>query len=314
MKLTKITMGFAALILAVAVAGSVIVARDLRAQDPTPTLTAQQAVNTAIALNPTAPSEPEPVASAQYCDARSQGIAVQGLGAVSVPADVAVISLGVEVREETVGAARAGAADAMTAVIEAVKEQGVTDDDITTTEFSIWPETTWIEEDIVRGGELIGKGGRSVIIGYGVSNRVNIEIDMSDSGDGSDVDTDMLSAVIDTAATAGGDSSRVDSIYFKPNDTSIALDEARELAVADALHRANLYADALGVQVGALLNLSETSSASPYSPLLADARVGFARVESASSTPINAGESTVEARINAEFAIVNPGCSYVTGR
>ena len=247
-------------------------------------------------------------AEPMYCDVQSDGITVQGSGTVTIPANIGVVELGVDVTAETVIDARSQAAEAMTNVIAAVKEEGIEDEDITTTQLNIWPETTWVEEEIKLEAGGTGRRGRSVVIGYRVSNRVRIEIDLTSlSSDDDDDDRDVMGSVIDAAASAGGDHARVDSIYFRADETAENTDEARQLAVADALHRAGLYADAFGVGVGPLLGASESVVSTPVFREFAVAERALASADSA-STPVSVGNVEINASITAKFGIVQPGC------
>ena len=305
-----------ALVAVIAVVGSTVSLLSLSAQDPAtatpmPLSSAIATVNAELADDVT------------YCDYRSDGITVQGSGVVTLPANIGVVELGVDVTAETVVEARSTAASSMQLVIDAVKEQGVTDDQITTTRLIIRPETTWVEEDVQVGEGLTGRRSRQVITGYRVSNRVRIEIDVdeaseegtdedtsgnvSETTEGEDEDADILSAVIDAAATAGGDNVRIDSISFRADQTVETVDEARNLAVQDALHRAGLYADAFGVEVGVLLSASEVVASTPVFDNLQFARAESAAFDGA-STPISAGDVEVRASITAKFAIAQPGC------
>ena len=319
MLITRKYIGIAIVAL-LAVVGSTVSVLTLSAQDPpVPT---QEPLATVVARLAAAED-----AKVTYCDPRTDGITVQGSGVVTLPANIGVVELGVDVTADTVSEARSTAASSMQAIIDAVKEHGVENDDITTTRINIWPETTWVEEEIELGEGLIGSKGRQVITGYRVSNRVRIEIDVtetadddadaddSSNGDGDDSDTsedddsDILGTVIDAAATAGGDHVRIDSISFRADQTSESVDEARKLAVTDALHRANLYAEAFGVEVGTLLSASESVASRPVFDDFALAKVV---VESAASdgpsTPVSAGDVEIRASITAKFAIDQPGC------
>ena len=230
------------------------------------------------------------------CNWLTESITVNGVGSVTVPADVGVVVLGVEVTANPLTKARSDAAASMTKMLAAVKAKGIADKDITTTEFNIWPETTWIEEPIDLGGGRVVRGGRSVIIGYRVSNQVSVKVK----------NLDMLAGVIDDAIAAGGDDARVSSVYFTAEDTSMALDNARKLAVADAKHRANLYSTEFSVDLGTLISMSEDVGVEPYG-----GPVAFARAESLAagpSTPLSSGEIEVEVNITAKFAITEPGC------
>ena len=308
-----------AVVALLAVVGSSISVLTLSAQDP-PTATPEPLSSIVATV------DAEKDAEVTYCDWRSDGITVQGAGIVAVPANIGVVSLGVEVTAETVSAARSEAATAMADVIDAVKEQGVEDDDITTTRFNIRPRTTWVEEEVDLGEGRTARQNREMLIGYRVTNRVRIEIDMTQMPEASDTsnqnggspddketdaeDADILSKVIDAAADAGGDDVRIDSISFRADQTSESVDQARKLAVQDALHRAGLYAEAFGVEVGTLLSASENVGSRPVFVQEAAA----ARVVSESlafdspSTPVGVGDIEIRADITAKFAIVQTGC------
>ena len=315
MLITRKYIGIAIVAL-LAVVGSALSVLTLSAQDPpVPT---QEPLATVVARLAAAED-----AKVTYCDPRTDGITVQGSGVVTLPANIGVVELGVDVIAETVSEARSTAASSMQAIIDAVNELGVEDDDITTTRINIWPETTWVEEEIDLGEGITGHKNRQIITGYRVSNRVRIEIDVTEASDDAtdadangdesddmeDEDRDILSAVIDAAATAGGDHVRIDSISFRADQTSESVDEARKLAVTDALHRANLYAEAFGVEVGTLLSASESVASRPVFDDFALAKVV---VESAASdgpsTPVSAGDVEIRASITAKFAIAQPGC------
>lgn len=291
MLITRKHIGIAIVAL-LAIAGSTVSVLTLSAQEP-------GSLATVVATHDAA------IGNVKYCDPRTDGITVQGAGVVTIPANIGVVELGVDVIADPLIDARSTAAHAMQNIIDAVKEQGVTDDQITTTRLNIRPERTWVEEEFTLDDGSTGRRSRDVIIGYRVSNRVRIEIDVADTSQ--DDDTDILSAVIDAAATAGGDNVRIDSIYFTADQTAESLDEARKLAVQDALHRANLYAESFGVEVGILISATETLTSTP---VYGDAAV--VRLESASfdgpSTPISAGDVEIRASINAKFAIAQPGC------
>ena len=65
-----------------------------------------------------------------------------------------------------VAEARGEAAAAMDAIFAAVKAHGLTDDDIQTTSFNIWPQYDWVESE--EDGQRVG---RQVLVGYEVTIR-----------------------------------------------------------------------------------------------------------------------------------------------
>lgn len=289
-----------AVVLAGVVAGSIFSVYNLSAQDP-PTETPVP-LATVVVQHATAITEE----SVTYCDPRTDGISVQGVGLVTLPATIGVVVMGVDVTADTVSEARSTAATTMTAVIDAVTDKGIADDEITTTQLNIWPETSWVEEQIDLGDGQTGRRNKQVVTGYRVTNRVRIEVDLTQT-ESEDDSGDFFGEVIDAAAEAGGDKVRVDSISFTADQSQETVDEARMLAAEDALHRAELYAEAFGVEVGTLLSASESLGAVPVFAPVAEARLATSFADSA-TTPINAGDVEIRANINAKFAIVQPNC------
>ncbi len=217
------------------------------------------------------------------------GIWVTGTGSKEVPSDVAKVFLGVESKEETVKEARQKAAEAMTTVLDAIKDLGVDEDDIVTTSFNIWPQTVWIEVN-----DSLGRHSEPRITGYTVSNTVEVTVR----------DIDLVDEVIDSAADGGGDLIRVNSVSFTVADPGAHGAETRQLAAADARAKAQLYADAMGVTLGPLMFLTEIGSSAPlpqartFAADAAFAEGGFA------PTPIQSGDVGLSTTIQAAFAIV----------
>ena len=133
MLITRKHIGIA-IVAVLAVVGSTVSVLTLSAQEP-------GSLATVVAIHDAA------IGNVKYCDPRTDGITVQGSGVVTIPANIGVVELGVDVIADPLVDARSTAAHAMQNVIDAVKEQGVTDDQITTTRLNIRPERTWIEEE-----------------------------------------------------------------------------------------------------------------------------------------------------------------------
>jgi uncharacterized protein YggE len=216
------------------------------------------------------------------------GIWVTGAGSADAAADTAIVYLGVEARAETVAEARDAAATAMTSVLDAIKELGVDEADIKTTYFNIQPETRWIEKT-----DSLGQYGEPQIIGYIVTNQVEVKVR----------DLDDVSSVLDTAATEGGDLIRINSISFTVSDPAEYAADMRRAAAEDARAKAQLYADAMGVELGDLIFLTETGSSTPLVNRSA-AEAGYDSAAGAPPTPIQGGDVSLSTTIQAAFAIV----------
>ena len=207
-------------------------------------------------------------------------IHVNGSGTVVGDPDIASLNIGVSVERKTVSEAREDAASAMTGVIESLKANDIAEDDISTENFSIYPQYDWTE------------GGR-ILRGYRVNNTVSAKVRVLDS----------LSDVIDDAALAGGDSIVVNSIQFMIEDTTPLQAQARSLAVKDAEAKAKTLAEASGVTLGKPITITEnTYYQSPpiyYDEAESVADDGGDRT----STPIVPGELTVIVNVSIVYEI-----------
>ena len=85
----------------------------------------------------------------------------------------------------------------------------------------------------------------AAIVGYRASNRVTIRLR----------DVTKVANVIDTLVGAGAND--IGGINFMVSQASKLLDDAREQAIADARRKAEIYAKAAGVTLGAPLSISE---------------------------------------------------------
>ncbi len=238
-------------------------------------------------------ASPDSVPASQAVTAASQGsgqagIWVSGIGRKEVEADVAIISLGVESREKTVAAARSAAAEAMTSVLDALSTLGVADDDVVTTSLNIYPIEVWIEVEDDNGFH-----NEPRITGYTVSNRVRVTVR----------DIETADEVIDKAAEVGGDLIRINNISFTVGDPAAHADEIRRRAVEDAKAKAELYAEAFGVELGPVVFVQESSGVAPVAQPAGRMEMAMAMTANV-STPIESGDINLSISIQAGFSIL----------
>lgn len=207
-------------------------------------------------------------------------INVSGTCEISVPADVGYIQLGVETQDKDVKDAQDENAEDMQNIIDAVMELGLTEDDITTSNYSIYPSYDYSNGSRSEEPEY-----------YTVSNTVKLKVK----------DLDILGDVIDIATDAGAN--RAYSIYFDAEDTVTSQDDALQKAVEDALRKANLIAEAANVKV---IGIQQISDQTYYSTGYYDyARSDMVMEEAAYSTPIMSGQVSVTANVYVEVIIGN---------
>ena len=196
-----------------------------------------------------------------------EGISVAGTGRVMVEPDVGVLNLGIEVTARTVAQARGEAAEAMQEVRDSLAANGVEDSDIQTRFFNIFPQFRFEEREAPQ------------IIGFTVNNQVEVKVR----------DIDRVSEILDDAIEAGGDAIRVNGISFQVDEPEQFLEEARALAMADALGRAEQLAELADVELGDAKSISESTGGGFPQPFRLEAvDTGFG-----GPTPISPGEGEV---------------------
>ena len=222
-----------------------------------------------------------------------RGVWVIGEGSVMVEPDLALLGLGVEARAETVAAAREQAAEAMAAVVAALKRLGVADVDVQTRSFDIDPIYDYFEEfDEVTGRHT----GREVLTGYRVSNLASVKVR----------DLERVGEMIDASAGAGGDAIRINRVLFTVEDMEPFAATLREDAVADALAKAEHFASLAGVSLGKLVRIHEAGGPGPVPEAFAERRSVPEAVtadHSFSPSPIGGGELELRMSIQAVFEI-----------
>ena len=113
--------------------------------------------------------------------------------------------------------------------------------------------------------------------GYQVSNNVTIRVR----------DLDSLGSVLDQAVTVGANT--ITGISFSVADPANLYEEARRRAVADAVSKAQVYADAANVRLGSIESITEQDNYMPPQPMMRAAAMEF---DIGSAVPVEAGELT----------------------
>jgi uncharacterized protein YggE len=200
-------------------------------------------------------------------------VSVTGEATVSVPPDLAQVDGGVSSDAKTAREAFEANNAAMGKVLLALKGAGIAEKDIQTSRLSLQPQNA------------LSRSGPSPIVGYRASNRVTVRLH----------DVAKLASVIDTLVGAGAND--IGGIGFMVSNASKLLDEARERAIADARRKAEIYAKATGVTLGAPVSISEESSPGPvpYRRMAAGMPV--------SAAPVAQGEETLQVTVSVSWAI-----------
>ena len=207
-------------------------------------------------------------------------ISVSGTGTVTLKPDVADLHLGVLITRQTVKAAQADAASAMTKVIAALKALGIADKDIQTSNVSLQPAY-----------DYSSNSNPPRITGFHMSNSVTVTVrDLAKLGD-----------AIDNGLAAGATS--LDGVNFRVDDETAAEAQARQAAMAEAKSKAQTLATAAGVSISGVASISETSAPMPY-PIMYSGGAPAAAVDGSKvATPIQAGTTDVTITVAVTYLI-----------
>ena len=209
-------------------------------------------------------------------------ISVSGEATISVPPDQAQIEAGVTSEAKTARDASEANNATMGKMLLALKAAEIDDKDIQTARISLQPR---YDQNQTRPASIIG---------YRASNQVVVKLR----------DIAKVASTIDYLVAAGA--TEIGGISFLVSNASQRLDDARAAAVADARRKAEIYAKAAGVTIGAPLSISEFAS-----PMLPEFRrmamPSMAMAAAGTPVPVAQGEQTLQVRVSVSWAIKPAG-------
>ncbi len=201
-------------------------------------------------------------------------VSVNGTGKVYLTPDMATVRIGVQTRGDSADKAVGDNSEIVQAVRDALSKFEIADEDIQTSNFSVYPRTNYDDK-----GEITS-------ISYVVNNQVSVIVR----------DLDNLGAVLNEVVEAGANN--LHGIDFDVSDREEALNQAMILAVENAQARAETLVEAAGASLGEALTISTQSRSGGivYSQnVAADAMGGGMDV------PVSAGQLEVVVEVLMEF-------------
>jgi uncharacterized protein len=215
----------------------------------------------------------------QAVENSSPNISVQGEGMVEAVPDEAIVSFGVSSENKILSGAYKDNTKKINAVIATVKALGVESRDIKTSSYSITPVYPRDER-----GQQIPGGPLSFMV------RQKLTVKVRDIATTGDLIDSVIAVGVNTFDGIGFYSSRIDDLE------SAAMGKAAR----DARKKAVLIAETLGVEIGKVLKVTE-SSAGPYPPV----RMANYEARTMSAAPlIEAGSMEVKATCNVVYEII----------
>ena len=205
-------------------------------------------------------------------------VTVSGSATVKLTADIASFTVSVEETMESTSQAQEAANEKMNAVASIPQDEyGVRDEDITTTGMSLYPEYYY-------------QDGQQIITGQTASQSINVKI----------YSLENIAPIVDRLSSVSG--IRLSSISLDASDKSQALSEARKLAVADAVKRAEDYAGSAGLTLGNAVSIQEAGSSVAVNRVQPKyLTAAAADAEMASSATYYQGDLSVSADVDVSF-------------
>ena len=211
-------------------------------------------------------------------NANVRTLSVSGSGDALLAPDIAYIYVGVHTESPTAAEAVEENTSQTQALIQAIRNFGIEEKDIRTTNFSIYPMDRFDPATGLPSGEKV----------YAVDNTVYVTIrDLTKLGD-----------LLDTAVQAGANN--INSVQFDVAEKDEALRQARANAVKDAEAEAQALAQAAGLSLGEIQSIS-FSEAQPY-PIF-DGKGGGGAVAEQAAVPIQPGQLTFTVSVNVTYEL-----------
>lgn len=218
---------------------------------------------------------------AVFVDLRST-LTVKGEGKVKLTPDKATLYFTVRTRQEKAEAAQQENAEATEALLAALEDLGVAQEDINTGAVNVYEQYNYEKNP-------------PTVEGYEVSCELTVTV----------WDTDTVGAVITGAVAAGA--TEVRGPEFSVGDASAAYLEALSAALADAKAKAEAMAEGAGLRLTALpVSIQEESTNQNVAPMAA-ARAEAATADMAEdggvAAPVPVSDVEVTARVSAVYEI-----------
>jgi uncharacterized protein YggE len=208
---------------------------------------------------------------------RATTLNLSAYGETRISPDMATITFGVMTTAPTAAAAMAANRTRMNALTAALRAQGIGDRDIQTSNLNLNAQYNYVQDQPPK------------LTGYQAQNDVTVTAR----------DITRLGQTVDAVVSAGAN--QINGIGFGLQDPRVAEDQARQAAVQALTAKAALYAQATGMRVTRLINLSEGGGYTPQPPR----PVAMMRMsaEAAQATAIEPGELKVRIDVTGMYEL-----------
>lgn len=202
-----------------------------------------------------------------------------GVGEVSGVPGEASASFGVTITSKTADEAKTQANQIINKITTDLKNIGVKETDIKTSNINSYPEREF--------------SGRNDITGYTFTEQLDITF----------ASVELANQGVDIASTAGAN--QIGSLNFKLDDKNKEelQDKARDMAIKDAKEKAARTAKAAGIKLGRVVNISEDMGGSNPVPMY-DLKMANQVEPAVGTTQLNPGENKVTLNVTLTYEVL----------
>ena len=206
-------------------------------------------------------------------------VTVSGEGKVYAKPDIALVNLGVETKGQTTAEVISKNTEKMNAVTQSVKDQGVEEKDIKTTNYNLAPLYNWTE------------GAGRVFQGYTLTQNLQVKIR----------DFTKVGEILKQAVAKGAN--LTSNLQFTIENPEQFKQEARAKAIEQAKQNAQNLAEVSGIALGRLVNVHESNF--PMYELAKGIGYGGGGIEAmaAPAPSIQPGQSEISVTINLTYQV-----------
>lgn len=214
-------------------------------------------------------------------------ISVSGKGEVVAVPDIATFNFSVEKESLLVADAQADVAKWASDIIAFLKKNGVTEKDIKTAGYNIYPRYEYgANRD--SGASIPSPDGKRYLAAYVVSQSIEVKVRvLADAGK-------LLSGIGELGA------SNVSGLSFDFDQRDALAREARDKAITDARSEAEKLAHSLGVRLGRILSYNE-GGAYPVYYAKAEMSAAGGNIQGAAQVPV--GEDKIVSQVTITYEI-----------
>jgi len=205
-------------------------------------------------------------------------ITVSAVGEVNLTPDIVTFNIEASEVRDTTSKALNATNEKISKVINILELHNVAKNDIKTNSINLYPQYEW-------------KDGERHLVGQSASQSLQIKLR----------DINKLGSIIDEV----GKISNINlySINYDKDDKKAAYNEARELAVKYALEKANILANAAGMEIKEAISISEGSPAYVSYNRVNSSKMMMAESAAGYSTETPSGELTISTTVNIIFTM-----------